>query len=429
VSRLVLFGRSVVVPGSKPLSNVFIEIEDGLVAKLTSFGRDPDISADVILPGIIDAHVHCRDWGQSRKETLATASAAAVAGGIVQVHDMPNTDPPILLESDVERRLSDAEKAGMKARYKVYVGITEDAGQVGAAAECASKNPGVAGLKLFAGDSFGSLGITDPRKQARVYGRLARSGYSGVLMVHCEKLSEFAQKAFDEAHPESWSEIRPAQSETESVKDQISAAAKAGFRGHLHICHVTLPETVRIVSAAPSKLRVSCGVTPHHLLLSTEQMATMKSGSLLKVNPPLREKRHSDMLIRKLGDGGIAWLESDHAPHCLEEKLSLPFASGVPELDTYSGFVTSLYQGYGMPWQRIAEVTSQNAARVFGLGPRSISPGSVADLTLIDMKPSDVRKESLRTKCGWSPYEGMAFPGRCKATVISGNVAYASEEH
>jgi dihydroorotase len=156
---------------------------------------------------------------------------------------------------------------------------------------------------------------------------------------------------------------------------------------------------------------------------------SMKAGEglLMKVNPPLRDKRDVSLLREQLSRGMIDVLETDHAPHTLEEKKAPPYCSGMPELDTFSGFISRVNSDFGIPWGQIVSMTSRNASRIFGLGSRDMKAGGPATLTLLDMEPAVVRRESLKTKCGWSPYEGMTFPGSCKATIIGGNVAYLRE--
>ncbi|MBN2330783.1 MAG: dihydroorotase family protein [Candidatus Aenigmarchaeota archaeon] len=420
MSMLVVYGKTVVAAPGKVFSNAFIEIHNGRIYRITYFGKEPDIEADIVMPGFIDPHAHCRDWKQSRKETLKSAGEAAVHGGITQVHDMPNTVPPIMGEDDVKRRLEAAERSRIPVRYMLYVGLSSGRSQVREAADCVLKYPQVAGLKLYAGESVGGLAVADPVKQLEVYRALASSKYHGVLLVHCEKVSEFSDGIWSVNNPQTWCDIRPPKAEIESVRDQLGFAVKAGFKGRLHFCHVTVPESVELIRAAPKTLRVSCGVTPHHLLLSSEIMKRKSRGLYYKVNPPLRTEQAVLGLVRKLLTGSIDWIETDHAPHTINEKLSAPFASGLPELDTFSNFIAALGRHYGVPWDDVLKLTSLNAVKAFGLPSREIKPGNAANMTLIDMNPETIEREDLKTNCGWSPYEGMTFPGRCRAVIIDG---------
>ena len=427
MNRITVFAKTLAAAGGKELSHVFIEIDQGRIRRISHSGSRPDISADVALPGFIDPHAHCRDWGQSHKETFRTAGEAALNGGITQLHDMPNTDPPVLWREDAERRIADAAKAGIKPSYRIYMGVSADARQLEEAAGFSKACPEVAGLKLYAGESFGDLGVTEPGQQSEVYKTLAGLRYRGVLMVHCEKASLFANDRWTAERPETWSEARPPQAETEAVRDQLRFALNAGFQGRLQICHATLPEAVSLISNAPGTLKAGCGATPHHLILDSEMMAGRAGGLLLKINPPLRGPDDAAGLRSLLTSGRISWLETDHAPHLLHEKLNPPYCSGVPELDTFAGFVCHLNRELGIPWDRIASLTSLNAARAFGLGSRAIEPGNEANMTLLELSPQAVERGRLKTACGWSPYEGMAFPGRCCGTVIAGEAFAAAD--
>jgi dihydroorotase len=428
MSRLVLYGKTVVCGPGKIHTNAFVEVHDGKVYRLTNFSsRKPDVTADVIMPGFIDPHVHCRDWGQSEKETIKTAGEAAVHGGVTRIHDMPNTSPPIIHHADVEKRIESYKKSKSHVEYGLYCGLTGRQPQIREAVEAAARYDEVVGLKMYAGESFGGLGVTEPRDQLLVYRTLSRLGYRGVLMVHCEKVSRFRKSVWSVNRPETWCDIRPPEAEIESVRDQIDFALKSGFKGRLHICHSSLPETVSLARGAKS-LKISCGATPHHLLLSHESMQNRSRGLYYKVNPPLRKREHVQALVKDLYDGNIDWIETDHAPHRVSEKLNHPFSSGMPGLDNYSNFITALNIHFRMPFDDLVKMTSFNAAKAFRLSDRGINPGNEANLTLIDMKPETVERRNLKTKCGWSPYEGMHFPGRTKATIIRGKAAYLAKE-
>ncbi len=423
MSKLVVFGRNVVSSPGRVNANVFIEIHQGRIYRMTHFGKDPDVTADVILPGFIDPHVHCRDWNQSAKETIRTACLAAMHGGVTQIHDMPNTMPPVMHEEEIQRRLRTADKSGTPVRYMLYAGLSSNRSQIREVVEAVGKYRQVAGLKLYAGKSVGGLAVPEPEKQLDVYRALAGLKYSGVLMVHCEKESHFSKEMWSVRNAETWCDIRPPAAELESVKDQLRFAVKSGFRGHLHFCHITLPESIELMKKAPKTLNVSCGVTPHHMLLNSEMMKKKSRGLYYKVNPPLRSRDAVFGLVRKVLTGNVAWIESDHAPHTLDEKLNAPFASGIPELDTFSNFVAALIRHFQLPWEEIVKITSLNAADTFGLGDRQVEAGNEANLTLLDMKPEIIERKNMLTKCGWSPYEDMTFPGRCKAIISGGELS------
>ncbi|MFH0956704.1 MAG: dihydroorotase family protein [Candidatus Aenigmatarchaeota archaeon] len=428
MSKLTVFAKAAVTAPGKMQSNVFVEIDGGKVTKITCLKREADISADVLFPGFIDPHVHCRDANQGAKETIRTAGEAAARGGVTRVHDMPNTSPPILTETDALKRMETAGKSGTPVGYALYMGLTSKPSQIAEAVTCVRKYRDVAGLKLYAGESTGELAVTGREDQALVYRTLVKLRYRGVLMVHCEDVEKFRSWQWNPKNPRTWCDARPPEAEVFSVKAQLRLAAQFGFRGKLHVCHASLPETIGLLKDAAHAVHAGCGVTPHHVMLSRESMGSGKRGLLCKVNPPLRDRVSVEALRKELAAGRVRWIETDHAPHRQEEKLNPPHASGVPGLDTYANFVSFMIKNLRMTLPEIARLTSMEAARLFNLPPAEIKPGSIANLSLIDMQPQVVNGRDLRTRCGWSPYEGMTFPGRCRATIVGGEVVYDGKD-
>ncbi|MFH1105611.1 MAG: dihydroorotase, partial [Candidatus Aenigmatarchaeota archaeon] len=229
----------------------------------------------------IDPHVHCRDWAQAYKSTVRYVYGLAVSQGVGIIFDMPNTDPPIISENDVAKRLALAKDF---PGYYVFIGATKHPSQLSEAAHVAATNPRVVGIKMYAGGSVGDLAIIDESDQAQVYEELSKCDYKGVLAVHCEKESLFKPELWDFQKPYTWNDARPEISEIESVKDQIDFARRAGFEGILHICHVSSPRTVELVQKARKEIRITCGATPHHLTYSTDDMQDAQ-GLRYKVNP------------------------------------------------------------------------------------------------------------------------------------------------
>ena len=309
----------------------------------------------------IDPHVHCRDGRERHKETIEHVLRLCDAQGVGRVFDMPNTDPPVLTAADVERRLL-LVPASARGRYGLYVGATDDEAQLAAAARLVRDVPEVVGLKLFAGRSVGALGVAAEDAQRRVYRILAAAGYSGVLAVHCEKEACFGK--CDPARPAEHGSARPAAAEIESVRDQVAFALEAGFGGVLHVCHVSTAGALDLVRQARGRLRITCGVTPHHLLWDAARM-DRPDGALYKVNPPLRPASDMHALRAALAAGGIDWIETDHAPHAIVEKLAPPHCSGFPSLMLYRELVEERLPEWGVSEARIRELTHLNIKRAF----------------------------------------------------------------
>ncbi len=312
----------------------------------------------------IDPHVHFRDEEQSYRETIAHGLSVAKKQGVDLVFDMPNTARPVLTEEDVLRRLKLVPKED-KDRYRLYIGATNDAHQLAAAAKLVSKYDEVIGIKMYAGKSVGDLAILSGKEQKNVYSALAAEGYKGVIAVHCEK-EKFMKDIFNPKEPITHAMARPKIAEIESIKDQINFALETGFKGNLHICHITTPEGVGLVEEAKKKMRITCGATPHHLLWD-ESALMGDHGLLYKMNPPLRKKEDVEKLRECVCDGKIDWIETDHAPHAIGEKLNQPYMSGYPTLYLYSDFVENFLTGMGLNDEQIINLTCNNIAKTFGI--------------------------------------------------------------
>lgn len=311
----------------------------------------------------IDPHVHCRDWNEAHKATLKSVMDLARKQGVRAIFDMPNTSPPITSRELVEKRIETARREGCLEGYYLYIGLTSDPNQIREAVEVAEGNNRVVGVKMYAAKSVGELSVTDERAQSRVFKELADAHFDGVFAVHCEKEGLFRMDLWDPKKPQSWNLARPLESEVESVKDQIRFAKEARFKGTLHICHVSTPETVRVIRREKG-VKITCGATPHHLTYSTLDMVG-EDGLMYKVNPPLRDRQAMLLLRECLKDGEVDWIETDHAPHTRIEKTTPPFPSGIQSLKEYSSFLDSLTED-GVTREQIYELTCGNIERTFG---------------------------------------------------------------
>lgn len=324
---------------------------------------------------MIDPHVHLRDWQEAGKETLLHGLGVARRAGLDAVFEMPNTDPPLTSRAAVDRRLDCADAALREVPgvfHGLYAGLTADPDQIRDVVSAhAARFPRVVGLKLFAGHSTGGMGVTGEEGQRRIYRALARLKYRGVLAVHAEKESLLRKRPdgapdWDPRHPCTHADARPAEAEVRSVEDQIRLAAEAGFRGVLHIAHVSVPESLDRIREARDRglpFRLSSGITPHHAMLASPDMEG-RAGLLLKANPPLRPRAMQQAMLQALLAGQIDWVESDHAPHTLADKLER-HASGIPALPYYPRFVERL-RALGMSSAALDSVTHGRAEEVFG---------------------------------------------------------------
>lgn len=312
----------------------------------------------------IDPHVHLRDEEESHKGTIRHELEIAKKQGIDMVFDMPNCARPVLTEKDVQRRIALVPPSS-KEMYKLYIGATADSQQLTEAAALVESYNEVIGIKMFAGKSTGNLALVTEEEQSEVYSNLKDIGYKGVLAVHCEKES-FMDNSFDPMKPISHARSRPPKAEIESVKDQIKFAKDSGFEGILHIVHVSTAESLRLIQEARESIKITCAVTPHHVLWGENKMFG-QCGILFKMNPPLRGKEDVKALRIGLARGTVDFIETDHAPHAIGEKLYDSYPSGFPSLYLYKYFVETFLPTLGLGPDRIDELCYKNIVRIFGL--------------------------------------------------------------
>ena len=335
---------------------------------------------------MIDPHVHLRDGSQCAKETLRHGMAVGSKAGILAFFDMPNTDPPLTTRERVFARLEAGRQAARTIQaetskrifYGVYGGLTSDPKQIGEMVEVYQEAEGaVIGFKLFAGHSTGGMGIVTDDQQRLVYQTLASHGYRGVLAVHCEKEQLLQPGLWDPTHPESHCLARPAEAEIASIADQIHFAREAGFEGVLHICHISTRRSIELVVLTRAQgMRITCGATAHHALLDAASAG--RQDNLLKMNPPLRCSDDREAVFQGLLSGTIDWMESDHAPHTIEDKRQ--GASGIPG---FAGMLLLVQQlrTKGATEVHLANLCGARVREVYGLAtPDALATPDVPDV-------------------------------------------------
>ncbi len=256
---------------------------------------------------MIDPHVHCRGWTQSHKETIEHALSVAERIGLSGIFDMPNTSPPITSKELIKKRLREAYKTNSPVFYGLYAGLTSNPAQINEVVKAWRELfPRVVGLKMFTVKSGPSnLEVSKEEEQRLVYQTLSEEGYEGVLVVHCEKEELLKPNLWNPENPKSHSYARSPESEVKSIWDQLIFASDSEFKGKLHIAHVSVLESVEIIGVSQrwSKVKVTCGVTPHHCCLNYDSIPSSKDGLLYKVNPPLRDADSSKRMLELLRQG------------------------------------------------------------------------------------------------------------------------------
>ncbi|QIG81555.1 dihydroorotase [Stakelama tenebrarum] len=393
-----------------------IGVRDGRIVALGNVGdagETIDCTGLDILPGVIDSQVHFREPGLEHKEDLESGSRSAVLGGVTAVFEMPNTNPNTDSEAAVADKLARA-RGRMWCDHAFYVGATaENADMLGEL----ERLPGTAGVKIFMGASTGNLLVSEDRELARVL----RSGHRRVA-VHCEDEARMQERAGERVadDPSSHPVWRDDESAIRATRRILGLAQEA--RRRVHVLHVTTPAELELLAA--HKDVATCEVTPQHLTLAAED-AYPALGSHAQMNPPIRSAAHRDGLWHWMTQGVPDVIGSDHAPHTREEKAQ-PYPkspSGMPGVQTLLPLMLNHVAEGRLTLQRLIDLTSAGPQRVFGLVRKGrIAAGYDADFTVVDLKAKWTIEESwLASRCGWSPFTGMALTGKPVGTIIRGN--------
>jgi dihydroorotase len=325
---------------------------------------------------MVDPHVHLRDFNDSEKETIYHGLKVAYECGINEVFDMPNTNPPLIDRDTILDRISCANEAVKKLKksdifYHVYAGLTKNKDQIKSIVRVYNELfPLVIGIKLFAGHSTGDMGIVSEKDQQMVFKTLVQEDYRGVLVVHCEKESLLDNSKFSNKDFSTQSVARPKIAEIESIKDIINFANQAGFKGSLHIAHLSTKEGLELIKQAKEQeysFKICCGVTPHHALLNKN---AANNKSYAKMNPPLREEEDRIALFDALLDGTVDFIESDHAPHTLVDKKN--GASGIPGFSSTLLLIKALIDN-NISRDRIKDLMGRNVYKIFNLDSDGIN--------------------------------------------------------
>ena len=354
----------------------------------------------LILPAGIDMHVHFRDPGFTYKEDFSTGSKAAAFGGITCVFDMPNTKPQTTSVRAILEKIN-------VAKTKSFV----DFGVYGAITNINIRNitemsKHCSGFKIFLGETTNSLQLSEQKLKEAIS---AASQTNKITLVHAENEQCLKKYKKTEQNLKDHLLCRPSECEEQALKSVLDAIKDVSSR--IHVCHLSSCEGFELLRKKPKN--VSVGVTPHHLLFD---MSSIKSKqSLYKVNPPLRSHFDRETLWYGITNGLIDVLESDHAPHTLDEKKTEfhTASSGVPGVETmYPLFLAEVKKEH-LSFAQLISLVCERPAELMNIPKGKIEIGRDADFIIIDYKETTtIKSENLHSKCGWTPFENMSaiFP-------------------
>jgi dihydroorotase len=422
MSRILIRGGRVIDPASQIDRVADLLIEDGRIVglDLEPAGDEEiiDAAGKIVSPGLIDMHVHLREPGNEDDETIATGTAAALAGGFTSIACCPNTDPPIDSQGTVEFI---HHQAALADNSNVFV------------TACVSKNrEGKELAEIGQLVEAGAVGFSDDGAPVS-NPELMRWAFEYCLMFDKPVLNHAEIRELTEhavMHEGTVSLILglpgfPAAAEDVMTSRDIALAEATG--GRLHMMHVSTGGSVDAVRRAKARgVRVTAEVTPHHFTLTDESLRTFDSN--FKMNPPLRGAGHVTGVTDGLVDGTIDVIASDHAPHAKEKKMQeldrAPF--GIVGLETSLGLVvTRLIEPGRLDWPTALAKMTINPARVLGIDKGTLAPGADADVTIIDptaqwtVDPSEFRSKSTNT-----PLAGWPLRGRAEVVIVGGRVKF-----
>lgn len=367
------------------LANKNIFIKNGKIAKITSQNLKADKVIDaknkIIIPGLIDGHVHFREPGLTHKEDFFTGSMAAAAGGITTILDMPNTVPPTTNLQRLEEKRKLAKKSIVN--YGFHFGSANDN-----IAEI-EKAKGIASVKVYMDYTTGDLKLDDYNALKKIFSS------NKTITVH---------------------------GENENILKAIELIQHG--KNHLHFCHVSSKEELHYIRRKKIKNSVSAEVCPHHLFLTAKDLNEL--GNFGEMKPGLKTKDDQKALWEGIHNGKVNTIATDHAPHTKEEKMHMNYPFGVPGCETMLPLLLNALSEKKITLRKIVNLCCENPAKIFKIKNKGfIKEGFDADLAIIDLNmEKEVKNNELFTKCKWSPFDGWKLKGWPAVTIVNGNVAF-----
>jgi dihydroorotase len=423
-NELLIKNGRVIDPANGVDQKCDVLVANGRIAEVgkidTATEKVIDATGMLVTPGLIDIHVHFREPGDEEEETIASGSAAAVAGGFTSVVCMPNTSPAVEDETDVEyihRKGRQARKThvytmGTITKQRKGVELAE----MGLMAE--------AGAVGFTDDGDG---VQDPAVMLRALKYAAM--FDVVIAQHCQDNGFTGNGVMNSGYYSTILGLPGIDSLAEKAMlwRDIQLVKKTNVRYHAQ--HISTAGSVELIrSAKKQSLPITCEVTPHHLLFTEQACAEYDTN--YKVNPPLRTQEDIEALKQAIADGLIDALVTDHAPHLQSEKelefLTAPF--GIAALECALGlYVKTLIEPGILDWPRMIDLMTNKPARIVGVDKGTLGPDKQADITIIDPDAQyNVDVAKFRSKSRNCPYHGWKLKGKIVKTIVGGEVRFSA---
>lgn len=380
------------------------------------FDNVVDATGCLVLPGVIDTHVHFREPGMTHKADIESESRAAAYGGVTSYFDMPNTVPQTTSLEALNEKVAIAQN-NSHVNYSFFIGATNDNAEILDALDKTT----IPGIKLFMGSSTGNMLVDKAESLNTVFAKAAELNLP--IMTHCEDtdiINANMQKAKelygDDPDVTHHAEIRSAEACYASSSKAAELARKHGAK--LHIAHITTAGELELVGG-----NITAEATVAHLVFCDEDYQTL--GTRIKCNPAIKTANDRTALRKAIADGTISTIGTDHAPHTLKEKQggAATAVSGMPSLQFSLVTMLQLVDEGVLSVERMVELMSHNPARLFNVKERGfIRPGYKADLAIVKKcEPWQLTTADIVSKCAWSPFEGRTFSWQVKHTICNGH--------
>ncbi len=417
----ILF-KKVLIVSSQETKEGDVLVENGKITKVSPFIKPHasliiEESGLALFPGIIDTHVHFREPGLEKKETIYSGSKAGVSGGVTSFFEMPNTNPLAVTVATVEAKKKIASETSL-SNYNFFIGANKEN------LEELYKIENVPGIKIFVGSSTGNMLVDTDEHLLPIFQKKSNR----LIAIHSEDEAQVRRNADiykDSNDVKDFLKIRTVEAALSSTKRMVAMALKTHRR--LHVCHLTTQEEAEFLAALADRGSVTTEVSPQHLFLWAPDIYD-KIGTFAQINPPIREKRHADALWKALKSGVIQSVGTDHAPHRISEKENRfgRAPSGMPGIEhSFSLLLTQAAQGR-CNYNDIAKWMCEAPTSVYNIENKGfIKEGYDADLVLVDLqKKKRIERKDIVSKCGWSAFEGWEVTGVPIATFVNGNLVY-----
>jgi dihydroorotase len=419
--------RNAKIYGYAGIIEAGLAIDDGRILRIAKETNLPpasiklNLKGQLVLPGFIDSHVHLRDQQLAYKEDFFTGTAAAAIGGVTLTLDMPNNKPVTMDSKALKDRMELAEKRAV-VNVAFHSAFPKDLGEVPQIVEL-----GAVAFKLYMSEEIGGLSTNGDEVLLRAFNKVAQMRVP--IAVHAEDrgIIENMRRKMEKAgrrDVEAYVKVHSPAAEVKATRRIIQLVKKSSV--NVHFCHVSSTAALDIILKAKNAgLPLTCEVTPHHLLLSSEYLK--RNGTMALTDPPLRTREDIEFLWNAVKDGSIDVLASDHAPHTTEEKRAASVwevKPGIPGLETMLPLLLTRVNEGCIKISDLVKLASEIPAKIFNLeGRGGLEVGNHADIVVVDMN-LEYRIDSSKfySKAKYSPFDGWKVKGKPTKTIVNGQL-------